>query len=92
MLLAITAQLICGNADLKITTSCYKFSLSYWNLNSITVLKFSKISLFEAYIVQYKFDVICISEKYLDPDVISDITQSNNPTNTRKGGVSGYLK
>lgn len=41
--------------------------------------------MFEAYIVQYKFDVICISEKYLDPDVISDITQSNNPTNTRKG-------
>ena len=24
--------------------------------------------------------------------LISDFTQSNNPTNTRKGGVSGYLK
>ena len=40
--------------------------LCHWNLNSITAPNFSKILLLGAYNVQHKFDMICISEAYLD--------------------------
>ena len=42
------------------------FSVSHWNLNSITAHNYTKILLLKAYIAVYKFDIICLSETYLD--------------------------
>ena len=76
LLCEITLPLICGdvevNPGLQKTKPCYKFSLCHWNLNSITTL--------EAYNAQHKFDMMCISETYLDlsfpddhPDLIYQV-------------------
>ena len=69
-LCGITLLLICADAELnhgpKKSESCCNFSLCHWNLNSITAHNFSKILLIEAYNVQHKFGMICISETYLD--------------------------
>ena len=85
LLCGITLLLICGDTELnpgtKKTKSCYNFSLCHWNLNCITVHNFSKISLLEAYYVQHKFDMICISETYLD---------SNFPNDDPKHSLPGF--
>ena len=44
----------------------YNFSVAYWNVNSIPVHNFSKISLFSSYNSIYKYDLIFLSETFLD--------------------------
>ena len=47
------------------------FSICHWNLNSITSHDFLKVKLLTAYNVMHKFDIICISESYLNSDTSS---------------------
>ena len=42
------------------------FSICHWNLYSITAHNYLKTSLLRTYISLYNFDVVCISETYLD--------------------------
>ena len=78
------------------------FSFCHWNLNSISSRNYVKISSLEAYITVHKFDIICLSETYLDsstrPDDNNleiegyDIARADNPANTERGGVCIYYK
>ena len=78
------------------------FSFCHWNLNSISSHNYVKISLLKAYITVHKFDIICLSETYLDsnirPDVDHleiegyDIARADHPTNTKREGVCIYCK
>ena len=61
-----------------------------------------KIYLLKAYITVHKFDILCLSETYLDhstrPDDDNleiegyDIARADDPTNTKRGGVCIYYK
>ena len=51
---------------------CQSFSICHWNVNSVSAHNFSKVSLLRAYISIHKFDVICISETFLDSDTAFD--------------------
>ena len=42
------------------------FSICHRNLNSITAHNYAKVLLLEAYIAVLKFDIVCISQTYLD--------------------------
>ena len=68
--------LACGdiesNPGPKRRDSRYNFSICYWNLNSMTVHNFEKINLLEACNIINKFNVICLSESYLDSSIASD--------------------
>ena len=44
----------------------YSFSVCFWNLNSISVNNFAKLSLLASYNSIYSYDLICLSETYLD--------------------------
>ena len=46
------------------------FSVCHWHLNSIPAHSFSKISLLSAYKSLHKFDIICLSEIYLDTSIL----------------------
>ena len=59
----------------------YNFSFCHWNLNSIAGHNFLKLSLLEAYNVQHKFDMICLSETFLDSSI---------STNDQKLNMKGY--
>ena len=59
----------------------YKFFFCHCNLNSMAAHNFSKLSLLEAYNVQHKFDMICLSETFLDSSI---------PTNDEKLNMKGY--
>ena len=48
-------------------SSSQKFSISYWNLNSITA--HVKIFLLKAYLSIHKFDIVSLSETYLESSI-----------------------
>ena len=43
-----------------------------WNLNSISARSYAKVFLLETHIKIHNFDIICISEIYLDSNTPSD--------------------
>ena len=81
LLLLICAGDIELNPGPRKSNTFYNFSFCHWNLNSIAAHNFSKLSLLEAYNVQHKFDMICLSETFLD---------SSTPTNDEKLNMKGY--
>ena len=82
--------------------SCKSFSICHWNLNSITSHNFIKVSLLTAYYSIHKFDIICLSETYLNSETLSNDENLNIPgynliradhlSNTKRGGVCIYFK
>ena len=80
----------------------YYFSFYHWNLNTIAAHKFSKLSLLEAYNVEHKFDMICLSETFLDSSIPSNderlnmkgynLIRADNPSDGKKGYVGIYYK
>ena len=54
-----------NNAGPK-SSSCDEFSICNWNLNTITVHKFIKISVLRAYVSIHNFNILCLSETFLD--------------------------
>ena len=77
-----------------------RFFCFQWNVNSI--LAHNKLSLLEAYNTIHKYDILCISETYLDSSISVDDTtlslpgynlvQSHHPRNIKRGGVCLYYK
>ena len=76
------------------------FSCLHGNVNSI--LAHNKLTLLEAYNTIYQYDILCISETYLDSSVSNDDTtlslpgynlaRSNHPSNVKRVGVCLYYK
>ena len=79
---------------------CQSFSICHWNVNSVSAHNFSKVSLLRAYVSIHKFDVICMSETFLNPDAASDddnlkterynIVRPDHPSNSKRAGVCIY--
>ena len=77
------------------------FSISHWNLNSIAAHNFSKISLLRAYNAIHNYDIICLSETYLNHDTLSDsdnlkipgyeLIRADHPSNQKRGGICIYI-
>ena len=75
-------------------------SMCHWNLNSICAHNFAKLSLLRAYVSVHKFDIICMSETYLDSSIddasleISGyyLIRSDHPSNKKRGGICIYYK
>ena len=82
--------------------SSQSFSICHWNLNSIAAHNFSKISLLKAYNAIHTFDIICLSETYLNHDTLSDndnlkipgyeLIRVDHPSNQKQGGICIYHK
>ena len=77
-------------------------SIYHWNLNSISAYDYSKIFFLNSYNSLHKFDIICLSETYLDSNTplhddnleISGYTlvHSDHQSNTKRRGVCLYYK
>ena len=73
---------LCGDIELNpgLKSSSFKcLSICHWNVNSITYHDFLKVKLLTAYDVMHKFDIICISESYLNSDTSSHDDNLNKP-------------
>ena len=74
----------------------------HWNLNGLAAHDFVKMPLIEAFIKTRNFDIICLSETFLDSSIdISDIRiningysflRADHPNNIIRGGVCMYYK
>ena len=70
-------------------------SICHWNLNSICAHNFAKLSLLRAYVSIHKFDIICLSETYLDSSIDDEsleisgyyLIRSDHPSNKKCGGI-----
>ena len=77
-------------------------SICHWNLNSISPHDFTSLHLLKACEVVHKFDIICLSERYLDSSIPVDcndleisgynLIRSGHPSNSKPGGVCVYYK
>ena len=78
------------------------FSIFYWNLNGISVHNYIRLSLLRAYLSTHRFDVICLSETYLDSDTSHEdanleivgytLIRADHPSNTKRGGTCLYYR
>ena len=78
------------------------FSVCHWNLNSIVAHNFSKISLLKAYNAIHTYDIIRLSETYLNNHTLSDnnnlkipgyeLIRVDHPSNQKRGGICIYNK
>ena len=83
-------------------SSSNAFYIGHWILNSISAHNYVKVFLFKAYIAIHKFDIICISETYLDSSPPFDdnnleisgynLVHSDHLSNNKKSGVCIYYK
>ena len=81
--------------------SC-NLSISHWNLNSISAHNFIKLVSLEAYNSIFKYDLICLSETYLDSSFAADdisltikgynLIRADHPLNIKRGGACVYYK
>ena len=77
-------------------------SLCHWNLNGISTNNYIKISLLEAYNAVHDFDIICLSETFLNSEHLNDepslclqgyaMIRSDHPSGNKRGGVCIYYK
>ena len=96
---------LCGNVEENLgpkPSSNQSFSICHWNLDSISAHNYIKLSLLKVYLSTNKFDVICISETYLDADTSHEdanpeivgytLIRVDNPCDTKRGGTCLYYK
>ena len=91
--------LLCSDVELnpgptKKHNSWFNFSICYWNLNSLTAHNFEKVNLLEAYNTVNKFDIICLSESFLDSSILMEnnnlkiyvykMVRADHPNNVKK--------
>ena len=79
---------------------CLNFFL--WNLNGVAAHDFIKLPLIEAYIATNNFDIVCLSETFLDSSIPNDdhriniagysLLRADHPSSKKKGGVCIYYK
>ena len=77
-------------------------SICYWNLNSISAHNYAKLSLLRAYLAFHKFEIICLSETYLNSSNSPDdetleisgynLVRSDHPLNSKRRGVFIHCK
>ena len=78
------------------------FSICHWNLNSISVHNYTKISLLTGYVLVHNFDIICLSETYLNSETSTDaqnlqipgycLLHTDHPSNNKRGGVCIFYR
>ena len=103
MFLCITNLLSqCGDIETNPGPRFSSLTFRHWNLNSLTAHDSIKVPLHQAYITQHNYDIICLSETFLNSSIQSDdnrikldghnLIRSDHPSDSKRGGVCIYYK
>ena len=73
-----------------------------WNLNGLAAHDFIKVPLIKAFITTSNFDIVCLSEMFLDSTIPDDdvniqvngysLLKANHPNNIKRGRACIYFK
>ena len=87
----------CGDIEENPRPKNSSLTFCHWNLNGLTAHDSTKISLLQAYITQHNYDIICLTETFLNSSIPSDDTKitingynlirSDHPSDSKKGGA-----
>ena len=109
----ISILLLSGDIETNpgpVSSNLESLSICHWNLNSIAAENFVKVPaenfvkvpLLEAYVTANKFDIICLSETFLNSTFLNDdlrlslngysLLRADHPSDTKKGGVCIFYK
>ena len=95
--------ILCRDVEVNLGPSQWtSLSFCHWNLNSISAHDFVKVSQLEAYNAIHKFDIIGLSETFLNSSLQNNddslvlnefkLVRSENPSDLKRGGVCIYFK
>ena len=98
----INLILLCGDIEENLvpkTKPNDNLSVCHWK-NSIPSYNFQKIAVLESFVAMHRFDIICISETFLnntykDNDLHLNgysLLRATHPSNAKRGGVYIYYK
>ena len=92
----------CGDVKANPGPNYSYLKFCHWNLNGLVTHDSIKISLIQAYITQYNYDIICLSETFLNSstqtndDRISidehNFIRADHPSDSKRGRVCIYYK
>ena len=92
----------CGDIEENPGPKYSSLTFCLWNLNGLTAYDSTKISLLQAYITQRNYDIICLTETFLNSSILSDDNRikidgysliiSDHPSDSKKGGGCIYYK
>ena len=78
------------------------FKFCHWNLNGLAAHDVVKVHLIEAFITTHNFDIVCLSETFLDSTIPHDdeniningylLLRVDHPNNIKRGGICMYFK
>ena len=94
--------LCCGDIEKNHGPKYSSLKFCHWNLNGLTAHDSIKISLLQAYIIQNNYDIICLSETFLNSSIqfIDDrisvdghnLIGADHSSDLKRGGVCIYYK
>ena len=92
----------CDDIEVNLGPKYSSLTFCHWNLNGLTAHDNIKILLLQAYVTQYNYDIICLSEIFLNSSIQNDedrikidgynLIRSGHRSDYKKGGVCIYYK
>ena len=92
----------CGDIEINAGPKQSSLTFCHWNLNSIAAHDFIKISLLQDYITDQNFDIICLSETFLNSSLGREdvrlniegynLIRSDETNGLKTGGVRVFIK
>ena len=92
--------LCCGDIEKNPGPKYSSLKFYHWNLNGLTAHDSIKISLLQAYIIQNNYDIICLSETFLNSSIQTNddrisideykLIRADHPSDSKRGGVCIY--
>ena len=80
----------------------FNIKFCHWNLSGLAAHDFIKVPLIEAFITTNNFDIVCLSETFLDSTILDgdeniqingySLLRTNHPNDSKRGGVCIYFK
>ena len=92
----------CGDIEENPGPKYSSLTFCHWNLNGLTAHDSTKMSLLQAYITQHNYDIIYLTETFLNSSILSDdsritidwynLIRSDHLSDSKKGRVCIYYK
>ena len=92
----------CGDIEENPATKYSSLTFCHWNLNGSTAHDSTKILLLQAHITERNYDIICLTETFLNSSILGDdnrikidgynLIRSDHPSDSKKSGVCIYYK